>query len=256
MADLNNLFERFPDYNNFTGETETSTAEQAFEPDTRAPNDYGDGFGQADRPVKVRNNNGKNFLSILFFPILILWSELFLRLACNEGFNIISFLYTLGFTLPIAAVLTLLCTFFSGGFNRVLCNIFAFIITLFYIIEICYYYNCGSFLSFSFTALLAFEKILNAIIDKGLYCAAIIIPFVINLLFGHKIFGFKKFRIPAKLTVIVIAIIIQIAVIGAVNLTKDIDPSSRNIYYGSVPSTAVQERFGLLTMERLSIFKG
>lgn len=255
MAEINELFNRFPDYDNFTGKTKPSPIKNTLQTQPRPANDYGDGFGKADKPVKVDNNTGNNFLSVVFFPLLILWCELFLRFACGEGFYIKSFLYTLGFTLPIAVLLTIICTFFSSGLNRVLCNIFALLITLFYILEICYYRNCGSFLSFSFKVFLPAEQIVNAIVDKSFYCAAVIIPFVINLLFGHKIFGFRKYKIPAKLTLIIIAIIAQVAVLSVINHAEDFDPSSASLYTDKASAISVQERFGLLTMERLSIFK-
>ncbi|MBR2280524.1 MAG: hypothetical protein IJ903_06355 [Ruminococcus sp.] len=256
MASVNDLFEQFPDYDVFSGKTEPVKNKQPLphpEPVLRAGSDYGDGFGLADKPVKVKRTTGNNFLTVVFFPILILWLELVLRMACRESFNAISFLYLLGFTIPIATVLTLLCTFFGELFNRILCNIFAFTLTCFYITQLCYFSTFGAFLSFSSARPFSPEQFVAAISGNAFYVIALTAPFLLNLLFGHKIFGFRKLRIPAKLILIIAAVIIQIGTISALDLTKDAEASS-SIIYNSSQTSKIQERFGIITMERLDLF--
>lgn len=53
MADINDLFERFPDYDVFTGKTSNNTPKPA-PPVERPKNDYGDGYGKAVKPVKIK----------------------------------------------------------------------------------------------------------------------------------------------------------------------------------------------------------
>ncbi len=253
MADINDLFERFPDYDVFTGKTSNNTPKPA-PPVERPKSDYGDGYGKAVKPVKIKNNTNNNFLTVLFFPFLILWLELMLRLSAGEGFSAVSFLYVLGFTIPIAMVLTLICTMFPSAVNRVLCNFFAFIITLFYLLQLCYFRSFGSFLTVSSAKAISPEQIVSATVDKGFYALAIALPFLFNLLFGHKIFGFRRFKLSAKLVLIIIAVIIQIGVLWALRGSAGLDPSSSKIYESATVLSS-QERFGLLTMERLDLFK-
>lgn len=280
MANINDLFDQFPDYDVFSGKTKPA-GEKAPElktpepknPEPRTPKprtprprkpepmkpepvmrsspDYGDGFGIADKPIKVKRVTGNNFLTIIYFPVLLLLLELILRLSCGLGFSAVSFLYTTGFTIPIASVFTLICTLFGNTFNRVLCNIFTFILTAFYLIELGYHDIFGRFLTFSTARVFSPEQFINAIADKYIYAIAIAVPFFINLIFGHKIFGFRKLRIPAKIVVIIIAVIIQIGAFSAMGLAKDTD--SERVYNSSSSESAF-ERFGLLTMERLDIF--
>lgn len=266
MANINDLFNKFPDYDVFSGKTAYPkrnprpkikpdiNPEIDFETDTREKTDYGDRFGVADKPVTVNNNTGNNFLTVLFFPVLILWLELFLRIACSEGFSAVSFLYTLGFTIPIATVLTLICTLFGEIFNRILCNVFSFIITAFYLYQLCYFSVFGSFLTFSSIKAISPELFISAIMSKAFFAIAIVLPFFLNLLFGHKVFGFRRLRIPGKIIVLLVAVLIQIGTFSALNFTTEYDPESIRIYNSS-DTMKIQERFGILTMERLDLFK-
>lgn len=280
MANINSLFDHFPDYDVFTGKTkkpdtpppqrdepeppqwnESPRGDDTYPQRQREPfhpgqgrnltSDYGDGFGKAQKLVTVKRKTGSNFLSLLYFPILILWLETALNLACENPFNPVSLLYTIGFSFPIAAALTLVCTLGPDTFNRLLCNIFTFSLTVFYLFELVYFNIYKTF--FSFSAFISFspEQFINALVNEKFYVIALIIPFFFNLLFGHRIFGFRRYRLSAKITVIFLAVIIQFAAISAVNLA---DTDSRKIYRGS-SNRQIQQRFGLLTMERLDIFK-
>ena len=279
MADINSLFEHFPDYDVFTCKTEktdtpppqwddTPPAQrqeippQRYEIPNRRENanpapvenltsDYGDGFGKAQKLVTVKRKTGSNFLSLIYFPALILWLEIVLNLACETPLNPINLLYTVGFSFPIAAVLTLICTFGPNTLNRLLCNVFTFLLTFFYFFQIVYFDIFKSFFTFSSFRSFSTGQFINALSDVKFYLIALIVPYLFNLLLGHRIFGFRRYRISAKITVILLAVVIQIAAISAVNFA---DSNSREIYRGS-SNKAVQERFGLLTMERLDIFR-
>lgn len=271
MADINSLFEHFPDYDVFTGKTKKVDTpppqwddtpprrEQAPErqeaaapvPVRNLTSDYGDGFGKAQKLVTVKRKTGNNFLSLIYFPALILWLEIVLNFACETPFNPISLLYTIAFSFSIAAVLTMICTLGPDTLNRLLCNVFTFSLTFFYFLQMVYYNIFKSFFTFSSFRGFSPGQFINALSDIKYYIIALIIPFVFNFLFGHRIFGFRRYRLSAKIAVILIAVIIQIAAISAVNF---IDSNSRKIYHSS-SSVKVRERFGLLTMERLDIFK-
>lgn len=262
MPDINDLFEQFPDYDVFSGKTAPANRAKAKksvkpqEPEPRSNTDYGDGFGKADKPVRIKRNSGGNFLTVFFFPVLILWLEISLRLGCQEAFEPISILYLVCFSLPIAFALTLICTFTGRKFNLVLCNIFTFTLTVFYAYELIYFSVFKRFFSFSHTSALTAQQITDAIIDRKFYLIAIIIPFIFNLLIGHKIFSFQKLRFPAKITLVLVAVLIQLIGLTMVSISKDTDvkASSYNIYHGEFDDGHIQERFGILTMERLDAF--
>lgn len=279
MADINSLFEHFPDYDVFTGKTKKTDTPPPQRNDTPPPqrqetpprryespqrrenanpapvqnltSDYGDGFGKAQKLVTVKRKTGNNFLSLLYFPALILWLEIVLNLACETPFNPINLLYTIGFSFPIAALLTLICTLGPNTLNRLLCNVFTFLLTFFYFLQIVYFDIFKSFFTFSSFKSFSPGQFINALSDVKFYLIALIVPYVFNMLFGHRIFGFRRYRISAKIIVILLAVIIQIAALSAVNFA---DSDSRKIYRSS-SFREVRERFGLLTMERLDIFR-
>lgn len=280
MSDLNKLFDQFPDYDVFTGKTKAPKKRKRIqpnapvsprkrpperrpeaprsvyeEPSPRPRTDYGDGFGKADKPVKIRSASGSNALTLFYFPILILWLEITLRLACSEDFALESMLYLLGFSLPISFALTLICTFGGNIFNRVLCNIFTFIITGFFFFEILYFSLYKGFLSFSNANPVSAQQLAGAVNDKKFYLIALIIPLLVNLLFGHRIFGFRKFKISAKIALLAVAVLIQLIAINVVNVSREAASpvTSYSLYHSFAPDISVQERFGLLTMERLSV---
>ena len=279
MSDINKLFDRFPDYDVFSGKTKpakkprtasrrapvTTVKNGAGTPVKRAPKkpapsepvrDYGDGFGKAVKPVKVKSQAKGAFFSAVYFPLLIIWLEITLRFFCGEQLNPESLLYTAGFSLPIGFALTLICTFGSKVFNRVLSVLFTLAITAFYVFEAAYFSVFHSFFSFQNNSTFTFEQLLGALNGKVVFIIAFALPMMINLIIGHKIFPFNRLKISAKLTVIAAAVLIQLIAISAVNFTEDISApvTSYKIYRSESPDISVQERFGLLTMERLSAF--
>lgn len=256
MADINELFDKYPDYDVFSGKTNRQKPVPASTPvtssDVRSVTDYGDGFGIADKPVKNRKKpSGRNIITVLFFPILIIWLEIWLRAGCGEEFNILSLVYTLAFSIPAAFLLTFLCTFFGRLFNRSLCNIISFILTGFYITELCYFSIFGRFFTIHSFSFCSPEQFINALSDKGIIAAALIIPFIINLIFGRFIFEFGKLRASAKIMLILIAVIIQAGIILSLNYT-DVDAGSKAVYISSSAENR-QERFGLITMQWMEI---
>lgn len=271
MSDINKLFDRFPDYDVFSGKTKPpekprQNARRAPEaPVKRAPKkqphpepvrDYGDGFGKAVKPVKVKSQSKGAFFSALYFPILIIWLEITLRFFCGEELNPESLLYNAGFSLPIGFALTVICTFGSKVFNRVLSIFFTLAITLFYIFEAAYFSVFHGFFSFQNNSSFTFEQLFGALNGKILFVIVFALPMMINLIIGHKIFPFYRLKITAKLAVIAVAVLIQLIAISAVNFSEDISApvTSYKIYRSESPDISVQERFGLLTMERLSAF--
>ncbi len=265
MADINSLFDKFPDYDVFTGKTERKHPKASDAPkprvqapdipaqniDSRSASDYGDGFGKAIKPVQIKRNKNNNFLSLFYFPILIIWLEFTLRLSCGIGFNPMSALYIIVFSIAAASAFTLICTFAGNFFNRLMCNLITLGLTFFYIFEMVYYSAFKTFFSASQTYSLNPEQFIYYIDKQKFFAIAAAVPLIINFLFGHRIFGFRKLKIPAKIIVIIIAVIISAAALSAVN---NVDAAAKSIYNSS-SNQNIQERFGLLTMEILDILR-
>ena len=273
MADLNDLFEEFPDYDVFTDSTTpprhsrprivrpnrpAQRIPRAEIPEQRRINihrptresDYGDGFGEYfERKTKL-----SNFTTLFFFPFIILWLEVVLRLATGEGFLSVGIVYTLLFTVSISCVLTLLCTFAGERFNRILANIFAAEITLLYLWQLVYFFATGALYTFSGNAQpLSFGMLFPTAADKWFFLALSVVPLLVSLLVGRRMFRFKRIRIKAKTMLVIIAVVFHLAAFGLVYTSQLINPESYALYNSAAQPTAVQERFGLLTMQRIDI---
>ena len=269
MTDLNDLFEEFPDYDVFTDSTAPPNRPQRRRPHPKHPAqrvprseifeqrrsqsrvlDYGDGFGEyIERKTKL-----SNFTTLFFFPFIILWLEVVFRLATGESFLSLGVLYTLLFTIPISCVLTLICTFGGERINRILANIFAAAITLLYLWQLACFYATGALFTFSGKSQpLGFERLFAATDEQWFFLALSVVPLFISLLVGRRMFRFKRIRIKAKIMLVIIAVVFHIVAFGVVHTSQLINPDSYALYNSAAQPTAVQERFGLLTMQRIDI---
>ena len=162
MSGLNDMFNEFPDYDVFTGETEPVKKRRRkpkpIRENTRDPEDYGDGFG-----IYVeRKEYTRNFITVFYFLILILFLELVLRLSLLESFGFNSLLYTFTLSVPISAVLTFICTLFSQKVNRILSNIFTFIICFWFAFQLLYRVAEKHFFTFSKPSPIEFDALWKA----------------------------------------------------------------------------------------------
>lgn len=220
----------------------------------RANTDYGDGYG-----VYVDSSGRRhNFMTVFLFPVALLWLEIALRLGCKEGFEISSLIYIFFLTIPFASVLTFLCTLGSKGFNRVLSDIILLLLTLWYCFQLIYYDASGAFLTISSLArvgeiLSSLDVIIGAVLNVKYYVIAAFVPFLFNLLLGRYVFPFNRIRIPAKIVLLLAAVLFQLLAVTTVSFSKDSPSanSSYSLYYGELRQNSVQEKFGLFTMQRL-----
>lgn len=261
MADINDLFEVFPDYNVFDDSTtpaqkqrkvkkvkKSRTPETEIQ-DNRRRDDYNDGFGI----YEVKKEQKQNFTTIFFFPLLILCLEFALRLSCGESFFTINLLYIFLFSIPFSCLLTFLCTFANARLNRHFARILALIVTLWYCLQIIYHQTFNEFLTFSqdcpkFDSL---ENFINAIVIQRIPLIIAVVPLIIFTLAGRFIFPFKKTPIPAKVSLILFIILFQFSALVAINFSSDAQIHSS--YYGELNSVQAQENFGLVSMTELDI---
>ena len=260
MADFFDYVENLPDYNVFDDNTAPGRKEEMppqrrakkrREPLGKNPLDYDDGYGiYVERKVR-----GHDYLTVFWFPILILWLEFMLRIGCGEGLGFNSILYTGAFSMVSACVLTVICTFGGRIFNLVLNNLFTFVLTIWFIIQLLYQGAEGSFMRLSDFTNADISKLFGVIGDRILVMILMLLPFVFSVVIGWRVFTFKRIRIPAKVSLILLAILIHLSTATMISLSKNnpyVD-TSYNLYNKSFKINESADRFGILTTQRLDL---
>ena len=257
MADFYEYVENLPDYNVFDDNSEpepvknTRPKRRVKNRRERRPLDYNDGFG-----IYVEHKvRGHDYLTVFWFPILILWLEFSLRLGCGESFGFNSILYTGAFSIAAACALTLLCTFGGQVFNLVLNNLFTFVLTIWFIIQLLYRGAEGSFMRLSDFTNADLTKLFSVIGDRIWVMIIMILPFLFSLIIGSKVFTFKRIRIAAKISLILFAVLIHLSTATMISLSKNnpyVD-TSYNLYNSEFKINESADRFGILTTQRLDI---
>ena len=260
MADFKTYVDSLPDYNVFQDnaafrQTEQPRRRPAKRRDinTRSPLDYNDGYGiYVEHRVK-----GHDFLTVFWFPILILWLEFSLRLGCGESFGFNSIVYTGAFSMVFACVLTVICTFGGRVFNLVLNNLFTFVLTIWFIIQLLYYGAEDKFMRVSDFTNADMSKLSSEIGGRLWVILIMLLPFLFSIIIGWKVFTFRRIRIPAKISLILVAVLIQLSTATMISLSKNnpyVD-TSYNLYNKEFKINESADRFGILTTQRLDITK-
>lgn len=221
--------------------------------DRKSREDYRDGFGI----YEVQNEIKQNFSTILFFPLLLLTLEGALRFSCNESFLTINLLFVFLFSMPLSFLLTFICTFGNARLNRHFVRAFTLVITLWYCLQIIYHDMFNTFLVFSAESakISSMESFINSLVNQRVALLIAIIPLAFFTLVGRFTFPFKKVKVPAKIVLILLAVVFQFSGLVAVNCSSYFtqDNSIHSSYYGYSTPDSVQEKFGLLTMEEIDI---
>lgn len=263
MADINDLFDAFPDYNVFNDSTAQTSPKQnrvnrtGKQPknvqDFRRNDDYDDGFGVYEEKREIK----QNFSTILFFPILILWLEATMRFSLGQSFMTINLLYVFLFSMPIASVLTLLCTFGNSKLNRHFVRILTLVITLWYCMQMIYHQIFDTFMVFfkAHQCIMSFDSFINALTEQRFYLLMAAVPLIFFSFLGKFTFPFKKVNIPAKIVLILLAVLFQLFAATSVLLSKTFTGSDETYqcYHGEFTEQNTQEHFGMLTMERFDV---
>ena len=259
MADFMDYVESLPDYNVF----DDDSAPEQDKPQQRrrvkkrrvvnsqSPLDYNDGYG-----IYVEHRvRGHDYLTVFWFPILIMWLEFSLRIGCGEEFGFNSILYTGAFSMVAACVLTVICTFGGRVFNLVLSNLFTFILSVWFVIQLLYQGAEGRFMRVSDFTNADLSKLFSVMGSRALIMAVMLLPFLFSVIIGWKVFTFRRIRIPAKITLILIAVLIHLCTATMISLSKNnpyVD-TSYNLYNKEFKINESADRFGLLTTQRLDI---
>ncbi|MEE1318695.1 MAG: hypothetical protein UHD05_04220, partial [Ruminococcus sp.] len=204
----------------------------------------------------------RRLLTILYFPIVIMWMEIMVKLS--SGFSVFGgFFFTLIFTIPISCILTILFTISKSEKvnRRIAFGITAFL-AVWYCAQLVYNNVFGTFFVInSITnggtgqALNSVDMILTAIRSRFFFILLTFLPLIIGLILGRRIYSFKKTKGVAKIFLVVTAVIVHL--LGTMFVNFDAGSadtkSNYNLYNGELQQNAVCERFGLFTMQRIDI---
>lgn len=274
MADLADFVQGLPDYNVFDDNNSTTSQRtqsrpvmakpKGKRPETRkekkrrraaatraASAEYRDGYG-----IYVeRKTRGHDYLTVFFFPVLILWLEFSLRLGCSGDFGFNSIVYTGAFSMVFACALTVICTFGGRVFNLILSNLFTLILTLWFLLQLLYHGAHGSFLRVSELMGVDISELLPIINERLWVFILMIIPFLFSVITGWRVFTFRRIRIPAKISLVLLAVLIHLSAATMISLSKNnpyVD-TSYNLYNKELKINESVDRFGILTTQRLDI---
>lgn len=200
--------------------------------------------------------------TLLYFPIAILWMEFVIKFAVGLSF-FGGLFYTFMFTLPLSAMLTVVCTLSkSAKLNRRISLIITAVFSIWYCVQIVYNNVFGTFLVItSITnggtgqALNSIDMIFTSILNRLFFIILAFLPLIFNIIFGKKLIAFKKYKLKANLVLIVFAVLVQLFTLFFINFDSSSanTKSNYNLYNKELQQNAVCERFGLFTMQRLDI---
>lgn len=226
-------------------------------------NNYAKTGNKSDNTEKALNSKRHIFLTVLYFPIAVLWMEFSLKLA--SGLPVADgIFYTIMFSVPVASLLALLCTLFGNSrINRYISIGITAVFSIWYSAQMLYYNVFGTFMVVNSIAnggtqqaFNSIDMIMTAIKSKLLYLIMIFVPFAFLIIFGKRLSLFGKTKRNHKIILIVTMIIVQCSAVMCINFSegsKDFK-SDYNLYYGELQQTKTCSRFGLFTMQKLDIY--
>ena len=198
--------------------------------------------------------------SFAYWLFAILFFEALLHIVVFGSFSLRA-LYAVGFSIPIAAVLSLLTSFLPQKGAFITDTILTLLLIFAYGAQLVYYFVFGSLFSLAMTALGGdavtsfWRETLLTMAENLLPLALLFIPLIVLVLLkkkAHHIFLPTGFG--GKLLQLAIAVIAQAAVFGCLFIGGT-GYFSNHYFYHSLDTTTDQaaERFGLLTAMRLEM---
>lgn len=278
-TDLNDLFNEYPEYdvfndksdigkkrkpkqvdyiqydenndfrNNTNYRTEAVSEPLQQEIEEEHHTDYNDDFGV----YKVYEKRKHNILTLLFFPVSLLWLEITLRLCCRQPVLNFSLAYVIIFSFAFSGFFTLICTFADSKFNRRMAKVLLLLLTFVYAIQGIYFNSTNIMFSFSSFSPISSQQFADGITKSGVYLLLMFVPFVLSLLFCRFIFPFRHIFVAGKIFLAISVIILHILGVGLIAFDNLHLPRSDKIYYTQSQVSQTQERFGLLTAQRIDI---
>ncbi len=194
----------------------------------------------------------------VFFAVSFLWMEFLFRACILRPFFGIGLVLTLLFTLPLALVCFLMCTFGSERLNHVLCCVLLGLAALVYSSQIVYYgvfstfyilysvQNVGQVMQFWRDIFLSIFRNLPAILCMW-------VPFVVYLVMGKRIAPARRIPRAGKgVTAGAVVVLHALAVVITLLLTKG-DVSPAHLYTKEFAADSSMQTFGVATTMRLDL---
>ena len=204
------------------------------------------------------DNKVNNIIKLIFFPILIIYFETFLKAFTYETVFNIGYVYMCFFSLPFGLLFYLLSTSFSEKANKILFYLIVSFLSLYYGTQIIYYR-----IFYTFTSLysvfvgagkaLSFTDVLSSALFNNIpELITVLLPLLVLSLL-HKKIRFDK--VPQKhiLKIALSGAVIQSVIVFAV-LSSDTGMLSPSYLYTETFLVVDSvDKFGLLTTGRLDI---
>lgn len=208
--------------------------------------------------INLYNNFEKNKLYLFYFPCLIVYFEMVLKISIFRTLMNLDFIYIALFSIPVGLVMNLLTTNWTERINKIIFILFTLFLTIVYVSQLVYYKVFSTFLSlYSFIganqAMQFWKEILRIVFKNILIIMLLLAPLILIIILNKKIGPIIKRNSKFKAKIIVVAVITQVIVTCVVLNSKTGDMSSNYLYSQSFIIDMCVERFGLLTTERLDL---
>ncbi len=196
---------------------------------------------------------------VIYFSFLIIYLELVYKVfVLNNVFSINSLTVIL-FSIPFIMINTILCSLFSEKVNRGISIILSLFLTFIFISQYVYYLFYDSI--FSVYSVKegtgqVFGEFFNAIVkmvsDNVLSIILLLMPFILFLIFGKKIFSFNKGKKCLVIESISLLVFIIVSLITVMFNDKGMY-SLKNVYTKTHAPMITINKVGLLSMECLDL---
>ena len=196
---------------------------------------------------------------VIYFSFLIIYLELVYKVfVLNNVFSINSLTIIL-FSIPFIMINTILCSLFSNKVNRGISIILSLFLTFIFISQYVYYLFYDSI--FSVYSVKegtgqVFGEFFNAIVkmvsDNVLSIIILLMPFILFLIFGKKIFSFNKGKKSLAIESISLLVFIIVSIITVIFNDKGMY-SLKNVYTKTHAPMITINKVGLLSMECLDL---
>ena len=196
---------------------------------------------------------------VIYFSFLIIYLELVYKVfVLNNVFSINSLTVIL-FSIPFIMINTILCSLFSNKVNRGISIILSLFLTFIFVSQYVYYLFYDSI--FSVYSVKegtgqVFGEFFNAIVkmvsDNVLSIILLLMPFILFLIFGKKIFSFNNGKKSLVIESISLLVFIIVSIITVMFNDKGMY-SLKNVYTKTHAPMITINKVGLLSMECLDL---
>ena len=195
----------------------------------------------------------------LFFAAVIYYEELFLKLYCFHALTVEGVIFTLLFTLPIAALLGLLCGGVTVRRGRVLLPVCTFLVSLWFGSQIVYYHLFQTFMTiFSLTKMTMVADSFGTMVTSEILLnwfpvIMMLLPVLLSIRLRARLIVDQPQERGLRLQWAAMAAAVQLVAMGIVMLCGGGVLSLRYIYIQAAAPELEAQYFGLLTQTQMDV---